>query len=319
MGRPLEKRGQLVLAVNRGRRESSTTAGSNPVGRHSRIAPRGDDPGLGLGNGGAEKPGECWVSRVAFGRPGNRHDFGVDLPRWGAQRSGKSGLQAGTKTLGRLRIEAAERVRRRARTVGPRGSTWGGEARRDRARCRIGCRSAAGLVDRGVRERLVVGGLGEVAEVRRGGVRVGVGAGLMRDAGGGEVQGGEADDPVGRAVADELEAVVALATDAATLKRRENALDAPSPDLKGGPLDCERSISGAGVEGVQARVVPRPRRLRLAARRVDRAASADARVVLAGALAARDAVLLAPVGRGEPFGPCRGSTNAPSKPPSTSR
>jgi len=93
------------------------------------------------------------------------------------------------------------------------------------------------------------------------------------------VQRGEADDPVGGAVADELEAVMALAADAAALKRREHGLDAPSPDLKCGPLDRERAVSGAGVEGVQARVVPRPRRLRLAARYVDRAAPTDARFV----------------------------------------
>jgi hypothetical protein len=52
-----------------------------------------------------------------------------------------------------------------------------------------------------------------------GGVRVGVGAGLVRDASGRQVQRGEADDPVCRAVADELQPVVALAADAAALKR----------------------------------------------------------------------------------------------------
>ena len=79
----------------------------------------------------------------------------------------------------------------------------------------------------------------------RGGVGVGVGAGLVCDAGCGEVQRGEADDPVGGAVADELQAVVALAADAAALERREDALDAVATDQQGLALLIARGPSPA--------------------------------------------------------------------------
>jgi hypothetical protein len=103
---------------------------------------------------------------------------------------------------------------------GPRGSTSGGAASGARSGAADRGGEAARLVDRGVRELLVGRRLVEVAEVLRGRVRVGVGAGLVGDAGCGEVQRGEADDPVGRTVADELEAVVALAADTAAARAR---------------------------------------------------------------------------------------------------
>ena len=67
----------------------------------------GDDPGLVRDVGISKGPMNAGVSGVASGRPGIRGDFGVDLPGRRAQRSGNAGLQAGTKTLGRLEIEAA--------------------------------------------------------------------------------------------------------------------------------------------------------------------------------------------------------------------
>ena len=88
----------------------------NPAAPTLAPAAHRDDPGSGPGSGVSEAPVIAEISGVPERGPGSRGDFGVDLPNWGAQRYGKSTSQAGTKTLGCLEIEAAERVVRRERT-----------------------------------------------------------------------------------------------------------------------------------------------------------------------------------------------------------
>ena len=74
----------------------------------------------------------------------------MDLPNWGAQRSGKSTSQAGAKTLGRLEIEAAERVVRRERT-------------NRSARFYVGSRSERGAIAPGGGSAVVIDDDGQVA------------------------------------------------------------------------------------------------------------------------------------------------------------